>query len=455
MRRGILTLALGLAAAFAAGAVSGLDWRNVVGNPAGDALNEGGATLRSALGMNATPERVVVAPGAVAAPVTAAAPPAKGPPASGGPPGGSAGGPPQVTVSKPVVREIVEWDEYTARLDAVEQVDVRARVGGYLNEVRFKDGDNVQQGDLLFVIDPRPFERVLDQARAELEAANTKANNARLDVDRGGPLVDRKVMSQKVFDDRESALRDALATIRVAEAKVKTAELDLSFTRVVSPLTGRISRSLVTPGNYISGGTSNVSTLLTTIVRQDPIYVYFDVSENNYLKYKRLQEQGQKGGASALGAAVGVALSDEPGFKHTARLDFIDNRLDQATATIRVRALLENPKGLFTPGLFARVRLAGTPPYQGILLPDEAILSDQASKFVYTVGEDGTAIRKSVVLGPLVDKLRVVRSGVTADDWVVTKGLQRARPGLKLNPRREPIKVSDAAPSHSPTTAPR
>lgn len=360
-----------------------------------------------------------------------------------------------MTVSKPVVREIVEWDEYTARLDAVEQVDVRARVGGYLNEVRFKDGDNVQQGDLLFVIDPRPFERVLDQARAELEAANTKANNARLDVDRGGPLVDRKVMSQKVFDDRESALRDALATIRVAEAKVKTAELDLSFTRVVSPLSGRISRSLVTPGNYISGGTSNVSTLLTTIVRQDPIYVYFDVSENNYLKYKRLQEQGQKGGASALGAAVGVALSDEPGFKHTARLDFIDNRLDQATATIRVRALLENPKGLFTPGLFSRVRLAGTPPYQGILLPDEAILSDQASKFVYTVGEDGIAARKSVVLGPLVDKLRVVRSGVAADDWVVTKGLQRARPGLKLNPRREPIKVSDAAPSHSPTTAPR
>ncbi len=446
MRRGMLTGAMVLVAVFVVGSLASFDWRTAVGGP-GQQLNGAAAALRSFVGLS-PPKRAQAPSGAIAATVT---PTRSGGP--GGPPGAS-GGAPLVTVSQPVVREIVEWDEYTARFDAFESVEVRARVGGYLNEVKFKDGDDVRQGDLLFLIDPRPFERVLDQARAEFEAANTKASNARLDVDRGGPLVDRKVMSQKVFDDRESALRDAQASIRVAEAKVKTAELDLSFTRVVSPLSGRISRSLVTPGNYISGGTSNASTLLTTIVRQDPIYVYFDVSENNYLKYKRLKEQGKTGGASSLGAPVGLALSDEAGFKHTARLDFIDNRLDQATATIRVRAVAEN-KGMFAPGMFARVRISGTAPYQGILLPDEAILSDQASKYVYTLAEDGSAVRKSVTLGPLVDRLRVIRTGLVAEDWVVTRGLQRARPGIKLTPKREPIKVSDATSARSPTTAPR
>ncbi len=428
MRQRLVLIAASIVAVFAVASVASFDWRTVLG-PSGAGLNAAGESVRTATGFGATPEKVVIAPGAQS------------------PSGGAKGGQPPaplVTVSKPIVREIVEWDEYTARMDAMDAVDVRARISGYLNEVRFKDGEDVKQGDLLFLIDPRPFERALDQARAELEAATTKSENARLDVDRGKPLVDRRVMSEKTFDDRASALRDAQATIKVAESKVKTAELELSFTRMAAPISGRIGRSLSSPGNYVNGAGANNSTLLTTIVSQNPIHVYFDVSENNLLKYKRLREQGQKTGASALGSVVHLALPDEQGYKHFAQLDFVDNRLDQATASIKVRAVLDNAQGLFSPGMFARVRIAATPPHAGILLPDEAILSDQASKYIYTVTEDGTAVRKGVVLGPLFDKLRVVRSGVVAEDWVVTKGLQRARPGLKVTPKRESIKVSEA-----------
>lgn len=427
----LVKVVLVIAALFAGGSLFGLDWRSVAG-PLGGSLNEASAVLRNAVGVTGTPERVSVAPGAPASGTKGSAPP------------------PAVTTSKPIVREITEWDEYTARFDAVESVEIRARVAGYLNEVKFKDGDDVKQGDLLVLIDPRPFERALEQAQAELEAARTKAENTRLDVDRGKPLVERKIMSEKVFDDRSNALREAQAAIRVAEAKVKTAELDLSFTRIAAPVSGRIGRSLVTPGNYVSGGGVQNSTVITTIVSQNPIYLYFDVSENNYLKYKRLRERGSNAGASAAGAPVFVSLPDEQTFSHRGQLDFIDNRLDQATATIRARAQMDNAKGLFSPGMFARVRIAGTEKYNAVLLPDEAILSDQASKFVYVVSDDGTAQRKGVTLGPLVDRLRVVRTGITGEDWVVVNGLQRARPGIKVNPKREPLKVSEGPTGATP-----
>jgi multidrug efflux system membrane fusion protein len=356
----------------------------------------------------------------------------------------SAPTPPGVAVSKPIQREIVEWDEYTGRFDAVETVEVRARVSGYLDATRFKDGQIVKQGDLLYVIDQRPFERALDQAQAELVAATTKVANASLDVERGKPLVERRVMSEKSFDDRANLLREAQAAVKVSEAKVKTAELELSFTRMTSPLTGRISRSLVSNGNWVSaGGTAN-ATLLTSIVSQDPIHIYFDVSENNYIKYKRLAVRGSGAGAADLGALVEVALPDERGFPHQARLDFLDNRLDQGTGTLRARAVLPNKAGLFSPGLFARVRVTGTPKYAALLVPDEAIGSDQTNKFVYAVGEDGTVARKSVTLGPLHAGLRVVREGLTIEDWVITRGLQRARPGQKVTPKREVITVSEA-----------
>ncbi len=353
--------------------------------------------------------------------------------------------PPVVAVSQPVEREIVEWDEYTGRFDAVETVEVRARVSGHLVEVRFKDGQAVKRGDLLFEIDRRPFERALEQARAELFAANTKVENANLDIVRGRPLVERKIISDKTFDDRMSIVRDAQAAVKVAEAKVRSAELDLSFTRIESPIDGRISRTLVTAGNWVSAGGAANATLLTTIVSQDPIYIYFDVSENNYLKYKRLAERGA-GSAAAAGAPVEIALPDERGFPHRARLDFLDNRLDQGTATLRARAVMANPAGFFSPGQFARVRLTGTAPYKAVLLPDEAIGTDQTNKYVYVVAADGTVARRNIRLGPLHDGLRIVREGLAASDWVITRGLQRARPGQKVTPKREALSLSETAP---------
>jgi multidrug efflux system membrane fusion protein len=355
---------------------------------------------------------------------------------------------PAVSVAQPVQREVVEWDESTGRFDATETVEVRARVSGYLNEVRFRDGQEVAQGDVLFVIDPRPFERALEQARAELFAANTKVENANLDVARGQPLIERKIISGKTFDDRMSLLRDAQAAVKVADAKVKAAELDLSFSTIAAPISGRIGRTLVTAGNWVSAGSVSGATLLTAIVSQDPIYIYFDVNENNYIKYKRLAERGVKAGAADVGAPVEVALPDERGFPHKGRLDFLDNRLDQGTGTLRARAVLANKTGLFSPGLFGRVRVTGTPGYAALLLPDEAIGTDQTNKYVLVVEGDGTVERRNVRLGPLIDGLRVVRDGVAAWDWVITRGLQRARPGLKVEPKRVAIAVSEATPTH-------
>ncbi|HEY7084358.1 MAG TPA: efflux RND transporter periplasmic adaptor subunit [Hyphomicrobiaceae bacterium] len=357
--------------------------------------------------------------------------------------------PPIVAVSQPVEHEIVEWDEYTGRFDAVETVEVRARVSGHLTEVLFKDGQRVKQGELLFVIDRRPFERALEQAQAELFAANTKVENANLDIVRGRPLVERKIISDKTFDDRMSIVRDAQAAVKVAEAKVRSAELDLSFTRIDSPITGRISRTLITAGNWISAGSVSGATLLTTIVSEDPIYIYFDVSENNFIKYRRLAERGVAAGAAEPGAPVEIGLPDERGFPHKGRLDFLDNRLDQGTATLRARAVIANAAGLFSPGLFARVRVTGTAPYPAVLLPDAAIGTDQTNKFVYVVGEDGGVTRRNIKLGPLFEGMRVVREGIAAADWVIVRGLQRARPGGKVTPQREQLLLS-GTPANSP-----
>jgi RND family efflux transporter MFP subunit len=363
---------------------------------------------------------------------------------------------PAVSVSQPLQRQVVEWDEYTGRFDAVETVEVRARVSGYLATVHFKDGQPVKQGDLLYDIDPRPFELTLEQARAELLQAQTKVDNANLDVVRGKPLLERRIISEKTFDDRENLVREAQAQVKVAEAKVKSAELDLSFARVASPIAGRISRSMVTAGNWVSAGGVSNSTLLTTIVSQDPIHIYFDVSENNLIKYKRLAERGSGAGAADLGATVELALPDERGFPHTGKLDFLDNRLDQGTGTLRARALVSNEAGLFSPGMFARVRVTGTPAYAALLLPDEAIGTDQTNKYVYVVADDGVVARRNIQLGPLVDGLRVVREGVADGDWVITKGLHRARPGQSVAPHRVSLTVSASSPSNlaRPTKVP-
>lgn len=395
---------------------------------------------------------------AVASPVQpgAAQGAAKGPggppPAGGAPRAGAPGGaapPPTVTVAKPLARKIVEWDEYTGRFDAMESVDIRARVSGYLNEVHFKDGQIVKKGDPLYSIDPRPFERALEQAKAELAQASTKIENTALDVERGRPLVDRKIMSEKVFDDRANALRDAQASQKVAEAKVKTAELDLFFTKVTAPITGRISKSNMTAGSWVSAGAAANSSLLTSIVSETPIHIYFDISENNWIKYRRLIDKGTKKGAAQIGSLVEIGLPDEPGYPHAGKVDFLDNRLDQATGTMRGRAIVDNAKGTFSPGMFARVRVQGSDEYTAILLPDDAIGTDQTNKFVLAVAEDGTVSRKTVTLGPLIDGLRVLRTGLTDADTVIIKGLQRARPGGKVSPKREELKAA-GGPQPSP-----
>ena len=367
----------------------------------------------------------------------------KGKPAGGGGPAG--GPPPVVTVSRPAERELIEWDDYTGRFDAVAMVEVRARVAGYLDQVHFKDGQQVDKGQLLYTVDPRPFERAVEQARAEVAQAQTKIDNADLDVVRGQPLLDRKVLSQKTFDDRANLKREAVAGLKVAEARLRTAELDLTFTKVTAPIAGRISRTVVTAGNYVSAGGAVTPTLLTTIVSQNPIFLYFDVSETNTVKYRRNTMSGGLGGISETGATVEIGLPDEQGFPHRGKVDFSDNRLDAGTGTLRARAVVDNSRGLFAAGMFARVRVAGSPAAMTLLLPDEAIGSDQVNKFVLVAADDGLVQRRLVTLGAQVSGLRVVRSGVTARDWVVVKGVQRARPGQKVEARREDLKVTDAA----------
>lgn len=344
-----------------------------------------------------------------------------------------------VTVSQPVSRRIFDQDEYAGRFEAIEQVDVRARVSGYLTEIHFKDGQDVKEGDLLFVLDSRPFERAVDLAKAELEQAKVRVANSSLDVERGKPLLDRQVISEKVYDDRANVMRDAEAVVKVHEARLKSAELELSFTRITAPVTGQVGRTLVSSGNFVTGGT-NTATTLARIVSQDPIYFYFDVSEAHAIKYGRMSNAG----VSMLGTEVGVALPDEQGFPHQGTLDFLDNRLDEGTGTLKARVTIENPKGLFSAGLFARVRLKGSEVYDALLVADEAIGADQTVRFVWVVKEDGLAERRLVTLGPLYDGLRVVRTGLTANDWVVTKGLHRVRPGQPVTAKREPLAVSDA-----------
>ncbi len=357
-----------------------------------------------------------------------------------------------MTISRPIAREIIEWDEYTGRFDAVDTIEVRARLAGYLDQAHFKDGQMVDRGDLLFTIDPRPFERALDTAKAEVLAATTKVESTTKDVDRGRPLLDRRIMSEKVFDDRANLKREAEAAVKVAEAKVKSAELDLSFTRITAPIAGRIGRNLVSAGNYIVGGGAGTQTLLTTIVSQDPMHFYFDVSENNTIKYKRLAADGSLKLGEA-GATVEIAIADDKGFPQAATVDFSDNRLEQTTGTLRLRAMVDNRSGLFSAGMFGRARIAGSAKYLGVMLPDEAIGTDQASKFVSVVADDGAVTRKSVTLGPIVGGMRVVRTGLSPDDWVIIKGLQRVRPGQRVNPKREPLQVSDMTPDSSSSSA--
>lgn len=341
--------------------------------------------------------------------------------------------PPSVDVAAPMIKPIVEWDEYTGQFEAQTEVDVRARVSGYLESVHFKDGQIVTKGQLLYVIDRRPFEAALARAEAVEARARSQLKLADLTLKRGEALLKRKVIAENELDVRRANRAVAIADLSAAEADRRLAELDLGFATIKAPLTGRISDTRVDVGNVISGGTTD-STLLTTIVSLDPIYFRFDASEADVLRYRRLNSEGRRPSSRDNPNPVYVRLMDETKWKRKGVMNFVDNRLDRNSGTIRARASFPNPDYFISPGMFGRLRLIGSSEYEAILLPDESILSDQARKIVMTVDEKGMVSGKPVVLGPIVDGLRVIRSGLTKGDKVVVRGIQRARPGQQVAP---------------------
>lgn len=344
--------------------------------------------------------------------------------------------PPTVTVSQPIKRSIVEWDEYTGRFAAVDSVEVRARVSGYLDSIHFNDGQMVETGDLLFVIDPRLFEIAREQVDAELVQAQARLELAARDLERAEPLIKRGTISQEFFDERAQENREAAAAVEAAEANVRRAMLNLEFTRVRAPVSGRVSRKFVTTGNLVSGG-ADASTILTTIVTLDPIHFYFDADEKAYLKYVRLALSGERPSVRTTQTPVFLRLSDEREYLHGGYMDFIDNQINFSSGTVRSRAIFDNSDQLFIPGLFARIRLPGSGEYEALLLPDAVIGTDQSRRFVYVIDDQDVVAYRQVELGPLVDGLRVIRNGLHARDRVVTKGIQRIRAGVKVTAERE------------------
>jgi multidrug efflux system membrane fusion protein len=346
--------------------------------------------------------------------------------------------PPPVTVAKAIKRSITDYDEYVGRFTAVNSVEVRARVSGYLDGLHFKDGQIVKQGDLLLTIDKRPFQNALDQARANLVQAKSNLAFTESDFTRGQQLVRDKTITDQTFEQRSQAFRNAQASVSNNEAAVRQAELDMEFTELRAPVNGRIGDRRVSPGNLVTGGTAGNTTLLATIVSIDPIQFEFTFDEASYLRYERLAKGGQDVASRGAGVNVTLKLIDENEFDHQGTMDFIDNAIDRSTGTIRGRAVFANASGVFTPGMFARVRVPASPAADALLVPDSAVGTEQARKFVLTVNAENTVTPKYVTLGPVTkDGLRVIKDGLAPDDRVIVNGLMRARPGQKVTPQEQ------------------
>jgi len=351
--------------------------------------------------------------------------------------------PPAVTVSQPIRRELAEWDEYTGQFAAKEYVEIRARVSGYLTEIHFADGQIVKEGDLLFVIDPRPYEATLAAARAQLAQANAQVDLATQQLNRSAELRKKDFEPASNYDQRVSDLKVATAATESAKAAIRSAELNVGFTRITAPLTGRISNHQVSVGNLVSGSDSATTPALTTIVSLDPIYFYFDMSEGDYLTYQRATAAGKLDEARDS-SPVYVRLTDETEWPRRGLLNFIDNQVDRGAGTIRARATFPNSDFFVTPGQFGRIRIPASERYNAILIPDGAIVTDQSRKVVMTVKDDGTVEPKVVRPGPMTDDgLRIIRSGLAPTDRVIINGLVRARPGAKVTP--QPGKIETAA----------
>jgi RND family efflux transporter MFP subunit len=341
--------------------------------------------------------------------------------------------PPKVTIAEVVHRDVTEWDEFTGRLEAVDAVSVRPRVSGYVSAVRFTEGAVVRRGDLLFQIDPRPFQAEVDRLRAERSRSEAVADRAGSELQRAERLRAEDAMSKEEFDRRAAFAREAKAQTAAVDAALAAAELNLEFTRVTAPINGRVGRAIVTEGNLVSTGPGE-ATLLTTLMSIDPIHAHFDADEGIFLKYADMARQGRRANARSSKQRIEMALADEDGFPREGQLDFLDNRLDPATGTIRGRAIFRNPNGDLTPGLFVRLRLPGSNAYSGVLIQDRAVGTDLDKRFVFVVKSDKTIEYRPVTLGPLIDGLRVVRSGLQAGERIVVNGLQRVRPGATVEP---------------------
>jgi RND family efflux transporter MFP subunit len=343
--------------------------------------------------------------------------------------------PPTVTVASPVQRNIIDYDEYVGRFVPIDSVEVRARVSGYLDGVHFTDGQIVKQGDLLFTIDKRPFQNSLDQARANLELARSNLIFTEADLARGKQLVDAKTITDQVFEQRAQAKRNADALVLANEAAVRQAELDLQFTELRAPVAGRIGDRRVSPGNLITGGATGSTTMLATIVSLDPIRFEFTFDEGSYLRYERFANTGREVTSRGGSVIVSLRLIDEANFVHRGYMDFVDNVIEKASGTIRGRAVFSNTEDTFTPGMFARVRVPGSPAYPALLIPDAAIASEQARKYVLVVDAENAAQQRYVTTGALDAGLRVVKDGLKPEDRVIVNGMMRARPGTKVTPQ--------------------
>jgi len=354
--------------------------------------------------------------------------------------------PPTVTVAKPVKQTVTEQDEYVGRFVALDAVEVRARVAGTLEGIHFKDGQMVAKGDLLFSIDRRPFENAVAQARANLLLTRSNLTFAEADLARAQQLVREKTISEQVFDQRAQTQRNAMASVAASEAALRQAQLDLEFTEVRAPVNGRIGDRRVSPGNLVAGGAG--APLLATIVSTDPIRFEFTFDEASLLRYDRIARHNADQPVRGMSLPVKLRLIDEKDFVHQGAIDFVDNTIERGTGTIRGRAVFDNKNELFVPGMFGRVQIPAGPPAEALLVPDSAIGTDQARKFVFVVEQDNSAKQAYVTLGQAVGDKRVVREGLTPESNVVVNGLMRVRPGIKVTPQEE-----GAAPAPGTPTA--
>jgi len=357
--------------------------------------------------------------------------------------------PAEVSVAEVICKQLGDSDEFTGRLEAVNAVEVRPRVSGYLQSVHFKEGAIVRQGDLLFQIDPRPFQAEVDRLKGDLSQAKAQLSRAQSDFQRAERLHNNDGMSAEEYDRRAAVRNEAEARIASTEAALRGAELNLGFTRVIAPITGRVGRAGITEGNLVEGGAAQVKPL-TTLVSLDPIYVYFDVDEQTYLKYARVT---QSHGTSShdLRSAAQLGLADEDGFPHVGQVSFVDNQVSSSTGTIRLRATFPNKNLALTPGLFARIRSQGGGAHSACLARDEAVVTDLNQKYVFVLGKNNTLEYRPVKLGPMTEGLRVVRDGLRNGDVIVVSGLQRVRPGAAVNPKKVPMAVQISAPGGTST----